>query len=67
MFAELLQETEKSEECATNCVQTYTLKSRYFNWQFYSDYSLVGEDVIVTQMNRFYYKIDIRSCYGGRY
>jgi len=49
MFAELVQKTKKSEDCAANCVHTYLLKApRYDTQQYYSEYSLEGEEVIVT-------------------
>ena len=48
MFAELAQETNKSEDCADNCVQTYLIKARCYTKWNYSDYSLIGEEVIVT-------------------
>jgi hypothetical protein len=40
MFAELIQETIKSEDCAANCVHTYLLKApRYDTHRHYSVYS----------------------------
>jgi len=48
MFAELKQETKKSEDCAANCVHTYVLNARYYVRRYLSIYSLVGEEVIVT-------------------
>ena len=57
MFAEFTQETKKSEDCATNCIHKYVLAARYHIYEYYSDYYLEGEDVIVTEMSRFYKRI----------
>ena len=47
-FGELTHDTRKSGDCAANCVHKYKLKSRYLMNHYSSDYSLVGEKVIVT-------------------
>ena len=64
MFADFKQETENSEDCAGNCINEYSLKARHFIVEFHSDYSIVGEEVIVTEMNRFYQRIDMRTMEG---
>jgi len=48
MFAELGSESKKSEDCATKCAHKYVLKARYIIIDYYSDYTLAGEYVIVT-------------------
>ena len=48
IFAEIRHETKRSEDCAANCVHTYVLKAAYTIFQYASEYSLVGEEVIVT-------------------
>jgi len=48
-FSEFAQETKKSEDCVSNCVHKYSLKTRYIlSGKPNSDYSVQGEDVIVT-------------------
>jgi hypothetical protein len=49
MFCELRQETKKKAEvCATNCIQKYLLKAGCYLFPTYLDYSIEGEEVIVT-------------------
>jgi len=60
MFGEFAHQTKKSADCAANCDHSYLIKAQYFVEKYYSDYSLEGEEVIVTKMNRFYQRIDIR-------
>jgi len=66
MFVEFSQETKKSEDCVENCAHKYVLKARYVMiGDYYSDYSIVDEEVIVTSLNHFYQRIDISGKYEG--
>jgi hypothetical protein len=65
MFGEFSLETKKSEDCTADCtIHKYQLKARYLTYLWYSVYSLESE-VIVTQINRFFQRVNIEGRYEG--
>jgi len=61
-FGEFDQAAKKLQGCTADCTSKYRLQARYYTYLPYSVCS-IESTVIVTSMNRFYYRVDI--SYAG--